>query len=161
MISRARVMVRADTILGRDSMRSQQDLRVQVRPGRSGIGRLLRHARRRTPRERSVGAANNDAPISVRVLFHCEYCYSLPDPETQRTLENQLQAPRFDEYLDALPGGWLIWNAGSALGSKRYACPEHRAALRDCVRTHNGSSYPGVWPAQPYPELWPEGSAAE
>jgi hypothetical protein len=94
--------------------------------------------------------------MGVRVLFRCEHCDALPDRDTQRTLESQLRDRRLGTYLDAQPGGWLIWTAGGALGSKRYACPQHRDALRDQLRAHYGS-HAVVWQSEPYLALWPDG----
>lgn len=98
--------------------------------------------------------------MAVRVLFRCEHCDALPDSDTQRTLEGQLRDRRFGEFLDAQPGGWLIWTAGGALGSKRYACPQHRADLTSYVRAHYGTIRAGVFATEPYPALWPDGFSA-
>lgn len=98
--------------------------------------------------------------MAVRVLFRCQYCDALPDPDTQRALESQLLDRRFGEYRDAQPGGWLIWMAGGPLGSKRYACPHHRGDLTEDLRRHYGAIHRGVWSTGPYPALWPNGVSA-
>jgi hypothetical protein len=100
-----------------------------------------------------VGAAL----MSVRLRFRCEHCHALPDPATQRTLEGQLRDRTHGEFRDAQPGGWLIWTAGGALGSKLYACPRHRTDLTDQVRRHFGAIRSIVWRSEPYPALWPDG----
>ncbi len=65
---------------------------------------------------------------------------------------------RFGEYLDAQPGGWLIFTAGGPLGSKRYACPEHRDDLTAYVRRHYGAvCHAGVHATEPYEAVWPDG----
>jgi hypothetical protein len=95
--------------------------------------------------------------MAVRVLFRCEHCDALPDPATERTLGGQLCDRTFGEYQDAQPGGWLIWTAGGPLGSKRYACPQHRDDLVAYLRRHYGAVRCGVWKTEPYPALWPDG----
>jgi len=95
--------------------------------------------------------------MTVRVLFRCEQCDALPDPATERTLGGQLRDRTFGECQDAQPGGWLIWTAGGPLGSKRYACPQHRDDLIAYLRRHYGAIRCGVWKAEPYPALWPDG----
>lgn len=86
----------------------------------------------------------------TRVRFRCEHCDALPDHDTQRTLESQLRDRRYGQYFDAQPGGWLIWTAGGALGSKRYACAQHRSELIEDLRAHH-SVRSGVWQDEPYP----------
>lgn len=98
--------------------------------------------------------------MAVRVRFCCAYCDALPDADTQRTLQGHLRDRRLGEYLDAQPGGWLIWTAGGALGCKRYACPRHRADLIDHVRAHYGATCSGASQPEPYPALWPDGFSA-
>ena len=95
--------------------------------------------------------------MPVRVRFRCEHCDALPDSATQRTLEGQLRDRTHGELLDAQPGGWLIWTAGGALGSRLYACPRHRADLTDQVRRRFGAIRSIVWRSEPYPALWPDG----
>lgn len=98
--------------------------------------------------------------MSIHVVFRCEHCDALPDPATQRALEGQLRERRLGEYLDAQPGRWLIWTAGGRLGSKRYACPEHRGELIDSLRRQYGAMRTGAWRDEPYPALWPDGFSA-
>lgn len=97
--------------------------------------------------------------MAVRVLFRCGHCDALPDRDTQRTLEGQLRERCFGEYLEAQPGGWLIWTAGGPLGATRYACPQHRRDLTDYLRVHH-RAHSGVWKSEPYPALWPDGFSA-
>ena len=91
------------------------------------------------------------AAVPVRVVFRCEFCPAEPDPETQRTLEQQLRELVFGEYLDAPPGRWLAWQGGGPLGPRRYACPEHRGELTAYRREHYGSIAPHPWKMAPYP----------
>jgi hypothetical protein len=95
--------------------------------------------------------------LAVRVRFPCEHCDALPDPVTQRALEGQLRDRTRGEFRDARPGGWLVWTGGGALGSKLYACAEHRAELTADVRRRFGSIRSLVWRSEPYPALWPDG----
>jgi hypothetical protein len=95
--------------------------------------------------------------MPVKVIFRCEHCDAQPDAATQRTLEGQLRDRTFGVYRDALPGGWLIWTAGGPLGSKRYACPGHRARMIENLRREYGTIRCGVWDDEPYPALWPAG----
>lgn len=94
--------------------------------------------------------------MAVRLLFRCERCDALPDRDTQRVLQGELRDRGVGEYIDAQPGGWLIWTAGGALGSKRYACPQHRVDLTNDLRAHYRGC-PGVWRTEPYRRLWPDG----
>lgn len=98
--------------------------------------------------------------MGIRLLFGCEHCHARPDRDTQRTLEGQVHDRRYGAYLDAQPGGWLIWTAGGALGRKRYACPLHRDALIEHLRAHYAAIDRAVWRAEPYPALWPDGFSA-
>jgi hypothetical protein len=95
--------------------------------------------------------------MAVRVVFRCDHCGAQPDSATQRSLEGQLRDRTFGEYRDAMPGGWLVWTAGGPLGSKRYACPEHRAELTEDLRRHFGASRCGVGHEGPYEAIWPAG----
>jgi hypothetical protein len=95
--------------------------------------------------------------MAVKVVFRCEHCDARPDDATQRTLLGQLRDRTVGEFRDAQPGGWLIWTAGGPLGSKRYACPEHRAELVDYLRRHFGTARCGVHAEEPYAALWPDG----
>ena len=107
----------------------------------------------------TCGPAHDAGPalMPVRMRFRCEHCDALPDDATQRTLEGQLLDRTHGELRDAQPGGWLIWTAGGALGSKLYACARHRADLTDHVRRHFGALRSSVWRSEPYPALWPDG----
>lgn len=98
--------------------------------------------------------------MGVRVLFACEHCDARPDADTQRTLQGQLRDDRCGAYLDAQPGGWLIWTAGGALGRRRYACPLHRDDLAADLRRHYAALHRGVLDREPYPQLWPDGFSA-
>ncbi len=98
--------------------------------------------------------------MTVRVLFGCEHCDARPDADTQRTLQSQLRDRRCGAYLDAQPGGWLIWTAGGALGRRRYACPQHRDHLTAELRRHYRALHPGVLEEEPHPTLWPDGFSA-
>jgi len=80
--------------------------------------------------------------MTTRVLFRCECCGACPDVATQRTLEGQLLDRSIAEYLDARPGGWLIWTGGGAFGAKRYACAQHRPDLTDRLRRQYGATPP-------------------
>jgi hypothetical protein len=96
--------------------------------------------------------------MAVRVLFRCEHCDALPDPATHRALQGQLLDRRFGEYLDAQPGGWLIFTGGGPLGCKRYACQRHRDDLTADLRRHYGAVRScGVHASDPYEALWPDG----
>jgi hypothetical protein len=95
--------------------------------------------------------------MPVQVRFCCEHCDALPDAVTQRTLEGQLCDRTHGEFRDAQPGGWLIWTAGGALGSRLYACPVHRSDLTDHVRRNYGAIRSIAWRPEPYPALWPDG----
>jgi hypothetical protein len=95
--------------------------------------------------------------MSVRVRFRCEHCEAQPDGVTQRTLEGQLRDRTRGEFRDAQPGGWLIWMAGGALGSKLYACPRHHDELTAHVRRQYGAIRSIACQAEPFPALWPDG----
>jgi hypothetical protein len=95
--------------------------------------------------------------MAVRLRFRCEHCDALPDAATQRALEGQTRDRTRGEFRDAQPGGWLVWTGGGALGSKLYACAEHRAELTDDVRRRFGAIRSIVWRSEPYPALWPDG----
>lgn len=99
--------------------------------------------------------------MSVRVLFCCEQCGARPDAGTQRTLVGELRDRSFAEYLDAQPGGWLIWSGGGVFGAKRYACAQHRDDLLAELRRHHGAARSSaVWSQGPYRALWPDGFSA-
>jgi hypothetical protein len=77
--------------------------------------------------------------VPVRLVYRCQLCGEQPDEPTYRSLTAQLQELRFGEYVDAGPDGWLVWHGRGIYGPTRYACPEHRVALRSFVRKHYGT----------------------
>jgi hypothetical protein len=89
--------------------------------------------------------------MPVRVIFRCQFCAAVPDPETQRSLEGQLRELVCGKYLDALPGRWLVWHGRGPFGPIRYACPEHRGVLTAYLRVHYGSVGWHPWKMPPYP----------
>lgn len=115
------------------------------------------HDQRHTTRTGARAGPERDPLMAVKVVFRCEQCGARPDRVTQRTLEGQLLDRTFGEYRDAQPGGWLVWTAGGPLGSKCYACPEHRDELVEHLRRHYGAIRCGVWKSEPFPALWPDG----
>lgn len=88
--------------------------------------------------------------MPVQVIFRCQFCSAVPDPETQRMLERQLRELTFGQYLDAPPGRWLSWHGGGPLGPRRYACAEHRGELTAYLREHYGTIAPNPWKRPPY-----------
>jgi hypothetical protein len=90
-------------------------------------------------------------PIPVRVVFRCEICDAVPDDATQRSLEGQLREWVCGEYLDALPGRWLVWHGHGLFGRNRYACAAHRGELTAAVREIYGTLGPQPWKRPPYP----------
>ena len=92
-----------------------------------------------------------DRPMPVRVIFRCQFCPAAPDPETQRSLERQLRELVCGEYLDALPGRWLVWHGRGPFGPTRYACAEHRGDLTAYLREHYGTLGWQPWKMPPYP----------
>jgi hypothetical protein len=89
--------------------------------------------------------------MPVRVVFRCQFCDAVPDAETQRSLEGQVRELLFGEYLDMLPGRWLVWTGHGYLGPKRYACAEHRGDLTADVREAYGTLSKSPWKRPPYP----------
>ena len=87
--------------------------------------------------------------MGVKILFGCEHCQARPDRAMQRALERRLRDGLVGRFLDAQPGGWLIWTAGGPFGSRRYACDEHRAELVEWVRMHHGSRGAGTRNVEP------------
>jgi hypothetical protein len=85
------------------------------------------------------------------LIFRCHFCDAVPDPETQLSLEGQLREFVFGEYLDALPGRWLVWHGQGPLGPRMYACAEHRGELTAYLREHYGTVGWQVWKMPPYP----------
>lgn len=89
--------------------------------------------------------------MPVRVVFRCQFCAAAPDAATQRSLERQLRELVCGEYLDALPGRWLVWHGRGPFGPTRYACPEHRGELTAYLRVHYGTLGWHPWKMPPYP----------
>jgi hypothetical protein len=89
--------------------------------------------------------------MPVHVIFRCEFCSAVPDRETQRSLEGQLRELLCGEYLDALPGRWLVWHGHGPFGPNRYACAQHRGELTAYLREHYGSLGRHPWKRPPYP----------
>jgi hypothetical protein len=89
--------------------------------------------------------------MPVRMIFRCQFCDAMPDPETHASLVRQLHELVFGEYLDALPGRWLVWHGQGPLGPRRYACPDHRGELTAYLRVHYGSVGWQPWKMPPYP----------
>ena len=79
--------------------------------------------------------------MSYRLVFRCEVCGAEPDQLTQASLERQLLHFRFAQYVDAGPGGWLVWHGRGPYGRTLYACGEHRADLRAYVRKHYANPF--------------------
>jgi hypothetical protein len=84
------------------------------------------------------------------VIFRCQFCAVDPGPETQRGLERQLREYVCGEYLDVLPGRWLVWHGHGPYGPMRYACAEHRGDLTAYVREHYGAIGAQPWKRPPY-----------
>ena len=89
--------------------------------------------------------------MPVRLIFKCEFCDAVPDPETQSALEAQLQELLFGQYLDAEPGNWLVWHGNGLYGRTRYACGRHRGELKAHLREHYGTIGPHPWAMGPHP----------
>jgi hypothetical protein len=94
--------------------------------------------------------------MPIRYVFRCEICGTTPDEATRSAIAHQCQEDMFGEFIEAMPGRWLVWHAGGLLGPARYACFEHRRALMARLRFHY--QYTGeqwVWKRPPYPQRWP------
>ena len=72
--------------------------------------------RRPAPSCRPATSAAGEGAVPVRVIFRCQFCAAVPDAETQRSLERQLRELVCGEYLDALPGRWLVWHGRGPFG---------------------------------------------
>jgi hypothetical protein len=83
------------------------------------------------------------------MIFRCQFCPAVPDPETQRSLEHQLRELVCGEYLDAPPGRWLVWHGRGPFGPTRYACAEHRGDLTAYLREHRDARL-APWKMPPY-----------
>ena len=88
--------------------------------------------------------------MPVRVIFRCQFCAAVPDDATQRSLEGQLRELVCGEYLDALPGRWLVWHGHGMFGPTRYACSNHRGELTAYLREHYGALGTQPWKRPPY-----------
>ncbi|MGH2919183.1 MAG: hypothetical protein ACRDLS_11400 [Solirubrobacteraceae bacterium] len=94
--------------------------------------------------------------MGMRYWFRCEICGCLPDDATRSSIGASTREDLFGEFIDAMPGRWLVWHAGGLLGPRRYACPEHRRDLMAVIRFHY--AYTGeqwVWKRPPYAQRWP------
>jgi len=89
--------------------------------------------------------------MPVRVIFRCAFCDAVPDPDTQKALEAQLAEFLFGEYLDALPGRWLVWHGHGIYGRNMHACEEHRGDLTAFLRETYGTIGWHPWKMPPYP----------
>ena len=98
--------------------------------------------------------------MPVRLIFRCEICSASPDPLTQASLERQLLHYRFGEYVDAGPGGWLVWHGRGLYGRTMYSCGEHRGELKAFLREHYGTVGPHPWSMRTYPSLAAEDASA-
>ncbi|MFI5026352.1 MAG: hypothetical protein ACHQCI_06335 [Solirubrobacterales bacterium] len=96
--------------------------------------------------------------MPYRLVFRCDVCDAEPDQVTQVSLERQLLHYRFGQYVDAGPGGWLIWHGRGPYGRNLYACGQHRAELRAYVRKHYAG--PHANSKVTHPSLPPEDLAA-
>jgi len=75
--------------------------------------------------------------VPTRLVFRCEFCRREATGDAERSLVAQLQDLRAGEYSDA--DDWLVWHGRGIWGPTRYACAEHRIALRDEIRKHYGT----------------------
>jgi hypothetical protein len=89
--------------------------------------------------------------MPVRVVFRCHRCGAVPNSPTQSALERGLRELAFGEYLEVVPGRWLLWFGGGPLGPRRYACPDHHGELVADLRRHYGTIAPHPWKRPPYP----------
>jgi hypothetical protein len=89
--------------------------------------------------------------MSVKLIFRCQYCHAQPDPLTQISLEETIRQVVWGQYLDAMPGKWLVWHGRGLYGPPRYACPEHRGDLTAFLREHYGTVGWHPWKRPPYP----------
>jgi hypothetical protein len=89
--------------------------------------------------------------MPVKLVFRCQFCEAQPDAQTHASLVGQVRELQFGEYLDMLPGRWLVWTGHGQLGPKRFACAEHRGDLTAYVREHYGCLAKHPWKRPPYP----------
>jgi hypothetical protein len=100
--------------------------------------------------------------MPVRYWFRCEICGRVADDATRESIGASTREDLFGEFIDAMPGKWLVWHAGGLLGPRRYACPEHRRDLLSSIRFHY--AYTGehwVWKRPPYAQRWPPDEIVE
>jgi len=91
----------------------------------------------------------------MRYVFRCEICGITPDDATRDAIAGQCREDMVGEFIDAMPGRWLVWHAGGLLGPMRYACKEHRRELLKVIRFHYGlTGEQWVWKRPPYPQRW-------
>lgn len=88
----------------------------------------------------------------MSVIFSCHFCDARPDPQTRRSLEEQLQLLLHGTYVDAPPGNWLTWHGRGTYGRNIYVCDEHRGELKSYLRSHYGGWH--VWADGPHPAGW-------
>jgi len=89
--------------------------------------------------------------MSVKLIFRCQFCSAQPDPLTQVSLESTVRRVVWGQYLDAMPGKWLVWHGRGLYGPPRYACPVHRGDLTAYLREHYGTVGWHPWKRPPYP----------
>lgn len=94
--------------------------------------------------------------MPVKHFFRCSICGRVPDDATRDAIGASTHEGLVGEFIDAMPGKWLVWHAGGLLGPRRHACPEHRRALLKTVRLQYAySGEQRVWKRPPYPQRWP------
>jgi hypothetical protein len=94
--------------------------------------------------------------MPVKYWFCCDICGCVADDATRASIGATSREDLFGEFIDAMPGRWLVWHAGGLLGPMRYACSEHRKDLLRNIRFHY--AYTGeqwVWERPPYAQRWP------
>ena len=89
--------------------------------------------------------------MSVKLIFRCQFCAAQPDPLTQISLESTVREISWGQYLDAMPGKWLVWQGRGLYGPARYACERHRGDLTAYLRHHYGTVGWHPWKRPPYP----------
>lgn len=94
--------------------------------------------------------------MAIRYIFRCEICGAAPDEQTRSAIAGQCGEDMLGEFIEAMPGRWLVWHAGGLLGPARYACHDHRHVLMATLRYHY--AYTGeqwVWNRPPFAQRWP------
>jgi hypothetical protein len=100
--------------------------------------------------------------MAIRYVFRCEVCGAAPDEATRGAIARQYREDMVGEFIEAMPGRWLVWHAGGLLGPARYACRQHRTRLMAKLRYHY--AYTGeqwVWKRPPFAQRWPVDDAAD